>query len=637
MEAFVFILPLKNKNDRLKTAKCVYHTILTLFPNHFTILSCLSKKPGTPHLMKKLILLLLAISSTAHLFAATNITTPNVSGSWTLAGSPYLVFNNITVDPGQKLIIDPGVEVIFQGFYEFKVYGSLFADGSAAKPILFHAKDTAGWYNSSAATGGWKGITALAANPLTDSCTFKHCDIYDTKSNAVWFRETNVSFSYCRFFHNNGYVFQGLLDTGKKYIFSMSHCHVYDNRSALYGFLIGRGVIRISETMFYNNTAGITCFNMFDCDLLFDKNGVSHNTADGTIVDIVNSNAVVSGNSIQFNTASEQASLSFHDSHADVIGNFITNNESTKKDDGGSTCGIVQGGAGIRLSSPSGDPNDVYTVRNNVIANNEAAFAGGGIYIIAASANIINNTLVNNHSYWGGGIYMFNNVSGYGHRFVKIKNNLFLNNTSGGLRDPRNLHIGSADSLQYDYNWVQQMPDIIDLGFNVNVWMGDTLTNVIGTDPGILRCPYPDLTDDATLGDYRLSPTAACIDKGDTTGAFPSAKDFDNQQRIYGTKIDIGACEYSPAAIGHVGISNTAPATTGMATYPNPAYNMLFVATPAAQGTIQLLDVTGKVMAEQKATNTLTTFNIRQLPRGIYLAIWSNTNGSKETQKIILE
>jgi hypothetical protein len=69
-----------------------------------------------------------------------------VWGTWTLAGSPYLVQGTVTVPEGKKLVIEPGVKVLFRGGQErgqktavgsLVVRGSLVAKGNAQQPILF--------------------------------------------------------------------------------------------------------------------------------------------------------------------------------------------------------------------------------------------------------------------------------------------------------------------------------------------------------------------------------------------------------------------------------------------------------------------------------------------------------------------
>src|ERR1700733_3169316 len=105
---------------------------------------------------KTLTLILLCFAFTTK--ASTNISTSAVSGHWTLAGSPYLVFNDISIDGGQSLTIDPGVSVIFQGSYTINVYGALIAAGTGSQPIRFNVDDTSGWWDNTVATGGWHGI-----------------------------------------------------------------------------------------------------------------------------------------------------------------------------------------------------------------------------------------------------------------------------------------------------------------------------------------------------------------------------------------------------------------------------------------------------------------------------------------------
>ena len=68
-------------------------------------------------------------------FADTTSVNGNVSGIWTTDGSPYLVTNNLILQPADTLIIDPGVEVKFDGNYRFDIFGTLFAIGTEFRPV----------------------------------------------------------------------------------------------------------------------------------------------------------------------------------------------------------------------------------------------------------------------------------------------------------------------------------------------------------------------------------------------------------------------------------------------------------------------------------------------------------------------
>lgn len=64
-----------------------------------------------------------------------NITTDT---TWTLAGSPYVVVDDVTVNPDITLTIMPGVQVRFNGSYALSVRGTLTAEGLPGQEILFH-------------------------------------------------------------------------------------------------------------------------------------------------------------------------------------------------------------------------------------------------------------------------------------------------------------------------------------------------------------------------------------------------------------------------------------------------------------------------------------------------------------------
>ena len=56
---------------------------------------------------------------------------------WKLQDSPFVVINNIIVDVGSTLTIEPGVEVKFGGAFYLSVRGNLSAIGTSAGKIRF--------------------------------------------------------------------------------------------------------------------------------------------------------------------------------------------------------------------------------------------------------------------------------------------------------------------------------------------------------------------------------------------------------------------------------------------------------------------------------------------------------------------
>jgi hypothetical protein len=75
-----------------------------------------------------------------------------VSGQWERCRSPYRVQANLIVPTNATLTVEPGVQVVFDPPFHLQVAGTLLAQGSASRPIVFTASDPA---------AGWGGIRLL--------------------------------------------------------------------------------------------------------------------------------------------------------------------------------------------------------------------------------------------------------------------------------------------------------------------------------------------------------------------------------------------------------------------------------------------------------------------------------------------
>jgi hypothetical protein len=85
--------------------------------------------------MKRLSFIVFLFS--ALLFADTTNVNGNVSGSWTTSNSPYIVTNNLVLQPTDTLTINPGVEIRFDGNYRFDIFGTFLAVGTESDSNTF--------------------------------------------------------------------------------------------------------------------------------------------------------------------------------------------------------------------------------------------------------------------------------------------------------------------------------------------------------------------------------------------------------------------------------------------------------------------------------------------------------------------
>ncbi|MBN2541369.1 right-handed parallel beta-helix repeat-containing protein [bacterium] len=275
----------------------------------------------------------------------------NVSGCWTKELSPYCVTCNIIIPTDSTLIIYPGVEVIFTGYYEFFVDSNavLKAVGNETDSIIFTVIE-------SLFHGESYGHRGLRFYKSAESCELAYCRI--EYGNADDFDDSDPDQS------NGGGIFCLTTDL------SIINCLIRYNTARDYG--------------------GGIYFR--DSDPVVEKNKITQNAAPaGGGLYFHLSNPIINGNTISQNSSDYGGGFCFNYSNASLQSNYITHNSA-----------LESGGGILEFKS------DVEGV-NNILSNN-ASDIGGAMYLETQSRFIsINNTIgLNSASSHGIGIYCRN-------------------------------------------------------------------------------------------------------------------------------------------------------------------------------------------------------------------------------------
>ncbi len=152
------------------------------------------------HLPLYLITLLFLIINTA-----ANAT--NISGHITqddtlrLAGSPYVVTADVTVDSAVTLVIEAGVEInLAARDRDLKIYGTLIAEGTVQNSIRFYSS---GGGNLGGSIEFLPGSTGNSMS-YVEITQHRPYSIYNNARDcAVWIQEAEVSINHCEFVGNN--------------------------------------------------------------------------------------------------------------------------------------------------------------------------------------------------------------------------------------------------------------------------------------------------------------------------------------------------------------------------------------------------------------------------------------------------
>ena len=189
---------------------------------------------------KWFLFILIAVISAQVLSAQTNVS-GEVSGTWELINSPYIVVGDISVLGDSLLMIEAGVEVRFDGFYQLVAYGILSAIGTESEPILF---------TSNASTpnpGDWYNIE------LSDFCIMQHCIVEYAGQPEPATNRFAIRLSGSSEILNNVIRHNNVSGIGAMFESSIIRCNlIYDNST---DFFVGAGIYsQWSSAKIENNT-----------------------------------------------------------------------------------------------------------------------------------------------------------------------------------------------------------------------------------------------------------------------------------------------------------------------------------------------------------------------------------------------
>jgi len=410
----------------------------------------------------------------------------------------HVVCNNIFVPNGITLTIAAGTVVIFHQYNTIQIVGTLIAEGTKEKPIVFTVADTTGFWNkSNNVDGSWLGLHFNSPPVQNNLSHLKYCIVEYTKRYIYLYSNCDAS----------GCMQEAVMPVGGALNIS--------NTSNLI----------IEDCVFKDNFASeaggaIACYNsnpqIERCTFLNSE------SVSGGAIWLNFSSPIINECTLYKAKATNGGAIYCDNSSPNITNCKISNNFASQN-----------GGAiySINKSNP--------TIVNSILCNNEASGTGGGIYS-ETNFNLLNTNIVRNKATDGGGLYCNRN-------YFEMSNCVVWGN------------LATQYGNQYYYNYCEFISSncIIPsaendayLQFNIT---GSTVpiqisSSILAVDP-LFIAP----TDSAGLysnglnADWHTSMYSQTVNAGNNAvqiSKFPAEKDIENNFRIFEeTAIDIGPYE----------------------------------------------------------------------------------------------
>jgi surface antigen len=393
-----------------------------------------------------------------HISLAQTYVQGNVSGTWTKAGSPYVVTGQVTVPAAQTLVVEPGTVVRFGLGLNMTVNGVLSAKGTGTNSILFTTVEPI------PARGQWGGLIFSDTSPL-DSSVLEYCTVeYGGSGNTY---AISMSSSSVKLRISNSLI-------------RLNYSGV--NLRGFNGSLTS-SVIEYQQSMGVAGSGRVR-----GCTISYNSTGYSGGGASIVLCTVI---ANVLG-------------LSVYGSNTAIDSCLVSGNSSG----GLSSPGGLLTGLSIRANVISQNGGDGIKIRNSSfdgVLSGNVVYANGGSGISCGSSTkpytIENNTIVGNAA----GLLGVNTVN------AVVRNNIISNNRGIAVQTtaspPPTVKFNNVFANVTDFSGFSVLYGDTSLGFrNSRGTACDPFSNV-SINPMFV---------DTTNADYRLLAQSLMIDAGDT-------------------------------------------------------------------------------------------------------------------------
>ena len=545
--------------------------------------------------------------------AQTVIPAGDVSGTWTIGGSPYLIEGEIKVPDTLTLTIEPGVLVEFQGHYKFIVDGCLQAVGTETDTITFTINDTTGFSNPDTSLGGWHGIRFDNSNEFGDYSKLFYCKLQYGKAVGTEWKDMQGG---AIFVHH----FDKLL---------ISHCLITNNRTSGMGSA-GGGIgaswcnLQVDDCTFIENDAyggggaisfgADTSYTGAPYQVTITNTNFLRNTGYATggvninnwgmtplIIDVTIENCEFIDNASDHYTG-----LSTHSCNLSI-----------------SNC-VFSGNTAVSYTAAAGfSSGSVVKIWNCLFASNVASTGGGGwnsgglTVWTDVNADIMNCTFINNSAEYGAGLTVGSGGT------ASITNCIFWGNSTDQIALDTLYGLGGTLTVNYcDIQGGEASVNIVDpLLSTLNWGIGN-----IDENPGF---------ENSGNGDYHLQNSSPCIGAGITAiqiggvWHFCPTDDIEGNPRPNpsGSMPDMGAYE-SPLAVAGIEENEAFYPTEYVLfqNYPNPfnpTTKINYQIPELSFVIVKVYDVLSSEVAtlvseEKLMGNYKVEFDASLLPSGVY-------------------